>query len=31
MTAMAAGYLTGVLGWGLFRITALLIDAPFLL
>ncbi len=31
MTAMAAGYLTGVLGWGLFRVTALLIDAPFLL
>jgi len=29
LTAIAAGYLTGVLGWGLFRVTALLIDAPF--
>jgi hypothetical protein len=29
LTAMAAGYLTGVLGWGVFRVTALLIGAPF--
>ncbi len=31
LTAMAAGYLTGVLGWGAFRLTASLIGAPFLL
>jgi hypothetical protein len=29
MTAMAAGYLTGVLGWGLLRVTAIVIGAPF--
>jgi hypothetical protein len=29
LTAMAAGYLTGVLGWGVFRVTALVIGAPF--
>ncbi len=29
LTAIAAGYLTGVLGCGLFHVTALLIDAPF--
>jgi hypothetical protein len=29
LTALAAGYLTGVLGWGLFRVTATLIGAPF--
>jgi hypothetical protein len=29
LTAMAAGYLTGVLGWELFRVTALVIGAPF--
>lgn len=29
LTALAAGYLTGVLGWGLFRVTALLVGAPF--
>ena len=28
MTAMAAGFLTGVLGYGLFHVTALLIHAP---
>jgi hypothetical protein len=26
---VAAGYLTGVLGWGVFRVTATLIGAPF--
>jgi hypothetical protein len=29
MTAIAAGYLTGVLGYGLFHVTAILVDAPF--
>ena len=29
MTAMAAGFLTGVLGYGLFHVTALVIHAPF--
>ena len=29
LTAIAAGYLTGVLGYGLFHVTALLINAPF--
>jgi hypothetical protein len=29
LTAMAAGYLTGVLGWGLLRVTAILSGAPF--
>ena len=29
MTALAAGYLTGVLGYGLFHVTAVLVDAPF--
>jgi hypothetical protein len=28
MTALGAGYLTGVLGWGLFRVTATLIGVP---
>ena len=31
LTAMAAGYLTGVLGWGVFRLTAMLSGASFLL
>jgi hypothetical protein len=29
MTAIAAGFLTGVLGYGLFQVTALVIHAPF--
>jgi hypothetical protein len=29
LTAVAAGYLTGVLGYGLIRVTALLVNAPF--
>jgi hypothetical protein len=29
MTATAAGFLTGVLGYGLFHVTALVIHAPF--
>ena len=29
MTAMAAGFLTGVLGYGLFHVTALVSHAPF--
>jgi hypothetical protein len=29
MTASAAGYLTGVLGYGLFHVTAVLVNAPF--
>jgi hypothetical protein len=29
LTAIAAGYLTGVLGYGLFHVTAVLVDAPF--
>ena len=28
-TAVAAGFLTGVLGYGLFHVTAIVIDAPF--
>jgi hypothetical protein len=28
MTAVAAGFLTGVLGWGLFRVTAILVGIP---
>ena len=29
LTAVAAGYLTGVLGYGLYHVTALLVNAPF--
>jgi hypothetical protein len=29
MTAISAGYLTGVLGYGLIHVTAILVDAPF--
>ena len=29
MTATAAGFLTGVLGYGLFHVTALVSNAPF--
>ena len=29
LTVLAAGYLTGVMGWGVFRVTALAIGAPF--
>ena len=29
MTATAAGFITGVLGYGLFHVTALVIHAPF--